>query len=62
VARTLPRAEKALVRDRVNFRVGRIMYLALSRDEAEMREIIDGAWRMVVPERLAAALGDVHGY
>ena len=36
VARTLPRSEEALVRDRVKFRVGRIVYLSLSRDEREM--------------------------
>jgi hypothetical protein len=36
VARTLPRTEEALVRDRVKFRVGRIVYLALSRDETLM--------------------------
>ena len=29
----LPRSYEALVRDRVKFRVGRIVYLALSRDE-----------------------------
>jgi len=31
--RTLPRSYEALVRDQVKFRVGRIVYLALSRDE-----------------------------
>ena len=36
VARELPRSEEALVRDRVKFRVGRIVYLAFSRDETEM--------------------------
>jgi len=36
LARTLPRTEEALVRDRVKFRVGRIVYLAFSRDEALM--------------------------
>lgn len=33
VALALPRTEEALVRDRVKFRVGRIVYLAASRDE-----------------------------
>ncbi|SCL16682.1 hypothetical protein GA0070624_1086 [Micromonospora rhizosphaerae] len=33
IARGLPRTEEALVRDRVKFRVGRLVYLALSRDE-----------------------------
>jgi hypothetical protein len=36
IARDLPRSEEALVRDRVKFRVGRIVYLALSRDEQSM--------------------------
>jgi hypothetical protein len=93
----LPRSYEALVRDRVKFRVGRIVYLAFSRDEtlmgfafpkeerealiasepekflmpkrsdmrynwvvvrlaaiddAEMREIVREAWRMVVPKRV----------
>ena len=98
-ALTLPRTTEALVRDRVKFRVGRIVYLAFSRDEtimgfgfpkeerealvrsepdkflmpgkgdlryhwvevrldaideAEMRELVLDAWRMVVPKRVAA--------
>ena len=36
VATTLPRSYEVLVRDRVKFRVGRIVYLAFSRDETEM--------------------------
>jgi hypothetical protein len=36
VAETLPRSERALVRDRVKFRIGRIVYLAFSRDETLM--------------------------
>src|SRR2546427_622368 len=36
LALTLPRSEEALVRDRVKFRVGRIVYLAFSRDETLM--------------------------
>jgi hypothetical protein len=32
----LPRSYEALVRDRVKFRVGRIVYLAFSRDETIM--------------------------
>ena len=35
-ALTLPRSYEALVRDRVKFRVGRIVYLAFSRDETLM--------------------------
>jgi hypothetical protein len=103
LAVTLPRSEEALVRDRVKFRVGRIVYLAFSRDETlmgfafpkdervalvesepekfmmpkqsdlrynwvvvrldkidevEMREIVLDAWRMVVPKKVAATLGE----
>lgn len=36
LAGTLPRSYEALVRDRVKFRVGRIVYLAFSRDETLM--------------------------
>jgi len=35
-ALSLPRTEEALVRERVKFRVGRIVYVALSRDELSM--------------------------
>ena len=100
LALSLPRSYEALVRDRVKFRVGRIVWLAFSRDEtvmgfafpkeerdaliasapdkflmppvsdqrynwvlvrlgaiddAEMRELVLDAWRMVVPKRVAAA-------
>jgi len=36
LALSLPRSYEALVRDRVKFRVGSIVYLAFSRDETEM--------------------------
>ena len=97
---SLPRTHEALVRGRVKFRVGRIVYLSFSRDEtvlgfafpkeqrdwlvggepakfllpvasdlrynwvlvrlaaieeAEMRELVLDAWRMVVPNRVATA-------
>jgi hypothetical protein len=97
----LPRTEEHLIRDRVKFRVGRIVYLALSRDETvlgfafpreeraallaaepdrflppepaderfnwlqlrlaavdatELTEIVEDAWRMVVPKKLAASV------
>jgi hypothetical protein len=100
VALSLPRTEEHLIRDRIKFRVGRIVYVALSADEtamgfgfpkeeraglvaaepekffmpipsderfnwvrvwlaaideAEMRELVVEAWRMVVPKRVAAA-------
>jgi hypothetical protein len=35
-SRPLPRSYEALVRDRVKFRVGRIVYAASSRDETIM--------------------------
>ena len=36
VARTLPRTTEHLIRDRVKFRVGQIVYVAISRDETTM--------------------------
>src|SRR6266516_2721060 len=99
LALSLPRSYEALVRDRVKFRVGRIVYLAFSRDETlmgfgfpkeerealvasepekfllprpsdlrynwvvvrldaidetEMRELVLGAWAMVVPRKISA--------
>ena len=36
VALSLPRTEEHLIRDRVKFRVGRIVYVAFSRDETIM--------------------------
>jgi hypothetical protein len=36
VALSLPRAYEALARDRIKFRVGRIVFVALSRDETTM--------------------------
>jgi hypothetical protein len=36
LARGLPRTEERLVRDRVTFRVGRIVYVGFSRDETIM--------------------------
>jgi hypothetical protein len=36
LASTLPRSYEALVRDRVKFRVGRLVYLAFSHDETMM--------------------------
>lgn len=36
IAADLPRSYEVLVRDRVKFRVGRLVYLAFSRDETEM--------------------------
>ena len=98
VASRLPRSYEVLVRDRVKFRVGRLVYLAFSRDETLLgfafpkverdaqiaaepdryqlpepgdlrynwlvvrldridvvlaREIVEDAWRMVVPKSVA---------
>jgi hypothetical protein len=106
LALSLPRTEEHLVRDRVKFRVGRIVYAALSRDEtvmgfgfpreeraalvasapgkflmplpaderyqwvrvrlaaideAELRELVVDAWRMVVPKKVAAAYAEQIG-
>jgi hypothetical protein len=36
IARALPRTEEHLIRDRVKFRVGKIVYVAFSRDETIM--------------------------
>jgi hypothetical protein len=36
IAMSLPRTTEHLIRDRVKFRVGRIVYIALSRDETTM--------------------------
>lgn len=104
LALSLPRTTEHLIRDRVKFRVGQIVYVAFSRDETlmgfafpkeerealvasephkfqmpetadlrfnwvvvavdaidddEMRELVQDAWRMVVPKRLAReVLGD----
>jgi hypothetical protein len=42
---TLPRSTEALVRGRVKFRVGRIVYLAFSRDETVMGFAFPKEWR-----------------
>jgi len=36
LAQSLPRTEEHLIRDRLKFRVGRIVYIAISRDELSM--------------------------
>jgi hypothetical protein len=103
LALALPRTTEGLVRDSVKFRVGKIVYLAISPDEttmgfgfpkeeraalvaaephkfhmpvksderynwvrvwlaaideAEMRELVVDAWRMVVPRRVADSFED----
>ena len=48
LALTLPRSYEVLVRDRVKFRVGRIVYLAFSRDETVMGFAFPKEWREVL--------------
>ena len=52
VALSLPRAYEAFVRGRVKFRVGRIVFLAFSRDQTEMGFGFPKEWReaLVVSE------------
>jgi hypothetical protein len=45
LARSLPRSEEHLVRGRVKFRVGQMVYLAFSRDEAIMEFAFPREWR-----------------
>jgi hypothetical protein len=42
---TLPRSSEALVRGRVKFRIGRIVYLSLSRDGSTMGFAFSKEWR-----------------
>ena len=50
LAITLPRTTEALVRGRVKFRVGRIVYLAFSRDETLMGFGFPKEWREALVE------------
>jgi hypothetical protein len=50
VAMGLPRTTEALVRGRVKFRVGRIVYLAFSRDETELGFGFPKEWRQALVE------------
>lgn len=45
VAATLPRSHEAVVRGRVTFRIGQIVYLAFSRDETIMEFAFPKEWR-----------------
>jgi hypothetical protein len=45
LASTLPRSSEAFVHGRVKFRVGRIVYLAFSRDETELGFAFPREWR-----------------
>ena len=107
VASTLPRSSEGLVRGRVKFRIGRIVYLSLSRegstmgfafpkefrealiesepekfslpsqsdmryhwvharldalDADEMRDLVENAWALCVPKRVAEDYAEAQGY
>ena len=49
-ASTLPRSREGLVRGRVKFRVGRIVYLAFSRDGTVMGFAFPKEWRNALVE------------
>ena len=50
LARTLPRSSEALVRGRVKFRIGRIVYLSFSRDGTIMGFAFPKEWRDALVE------------
>jgi hypothetical protein len=50
-ASTLPRSTEALVRGRVKFRIGRIVYLAFSRDGSTMGFAFPKEWRDALVEQ-----------
>src|SRR6478736_4467722 len=78
VASALPRTNEGLVRGNVKFRVGRIVYLAISSehdmryhwvhvdldkiDADEMRELVEDAWAFTVPNRVADEYAAARGY
>jgi hypothetical protein len=47
---TLPRSSEGLVRGRVKFRIGRIVYLSLSRDGSTMGFAFPKEWRNALVE------------
>jgi hypothetical protein len=49
-ASTLPRSSEAIVRGRVKFRIGRIVYLAFSGDETVMGFAFPKEWRRALVE------------
>jgi hypothetical protein len=54
VARDLPRSQEHLIRDRVKFRVGKIVYVAFSRDETVM------GFGYPMPERASLVAAEPH--
>jgi len=61
LALSLPRTTEAIVRNRVKFRVGRIVYLAFSRDESIICFAFPKEWREVLvgsePEKFLMPTG-----
>src|ERR687898_3267564 len=51
VATGLPRSTEAFVHGRVKFRVGRIVYLAFSRDQTELGFAFPKEWREALVEQ-----------
>ncbi len=49
-ANTLPRSTEAFVRGRVKFRIGRIVYLSLSKDGSTMGFAFPKEWRAALVE------------
>ena len=50
VAQALPRSSEGLVRGQVKFRIGRIVYLAISRDSSTMGFAFPKEWRDALVE------------
>jgi hypothetical protein len=50
IAETLPRSSEGLVRGRVKFRIGRIVYLSFSRDGSTMGFAFPKEWRNALVE------------
>jgi hypothetical protein len=50
-ASTLPRSSEAVVRGRVKFRIGRIVYLSFSRDRSTMGFAFPKEWRDALVEQ-----------
>jgi hypothetical protein len=50
LARTLPRASEAVVRGRLKFRIGRIVFLAFSKDGSTMGFGFPKEWRAALVE------------
>jgi hypothetical protein len=61
LARTLPRSAEAVVRGRFKLRVGRIVYIAFSRDETVMGFAFPREWRTALvdtePEKFMLPTG-----